>query len=186
MEMGVGRLYKNNRSKLSTPISKKPGLSSSAFHTSSVSNYTRTYISSILDNKHITTNQKKNNISNTDDIQSCVTQQKQNYSVQDTYKPTHLRPLNDTLPMPSVKLHTTTKLPPAGKESFCFQIKGKSSQSEKCVKSRIINRVVDYILYIDTFEQQYAVLKFVLKFPCLKYHMKTIGIDQSVHNRASF
>ena len=57
-----------------------------------------------------------NNISNTDEIQSCVTQQKQTYSAQDTSTPTHLRPLNATLHIPSVKLHTTTKLTPVGKD----------------------------------------------------------------------
>ena len=78
----IGRLYKNNQSKLSTPTLKKPGLSSSAAHTSSASNLTRTSISSQLDNKGITTNKKKNNTSNIDDTHSCVTPQKQNYSVQ--------------------------------------------------------------------------------------------------------
>ena len=73
MGKDIGRLYKNNRSKLSTLTLKKPGLSSSASHTSSASNSTRTYISPRLDNKHITTNHNKNNISNKYDIQSCVT-----------------------------------------------------------------------------------------------------------------
>ena len=49
-----------------------------------------------------------------------------------------------------------------------------------------MTKVVDYILYIDTFEQQYVVLKVMLQSPCLKYCMKTIGIDQSVSNGASF
>ena len=76
-------------------------------------------------------------------------------------------PLNVTLPIPSVKLNTTTELPPAGKEYLCFQINGKYSQAAKCVKSRIMNKVVDYILSIDTFEQQCAVLKGMLQFLCL-------------------
>ena len=65
--------------------------------------------------------------------------------------PTHLTPLNDTLPIASVKLHTKTKLTPAGKEYLCFQINGKSSQAAKFVKSRIQNKAIDYILSIDTF-----------------------------------
>ena len=69
------------RSKISTPTLKNPVLLFSASHTSSASNLTRTYISSQLDNKEITTNQNKNNTSNTDDIHSCVTPQKKNYSV---------------------------------------------------------------------------------------------------------
>ena len=87
---------------------KKHFLSYSASHTSSTSNLTRTYILSRLNNKHITTNQNKNNISNTDDIQSRVTPQKQNYSAQETSTNTPLTPLNATLNIASVKLHKTT------------------------------------------------------------------------------
>ena len=111
----MGSLYKPNQSKLSTPTLKKPVLSSSESHTSSASNSTRIYILSRLNNKHITTNKNKNNISNTYGIQSCVTPQKQYYSVQATSTPTNLMPLNVTLTISSVKLNTTTKLPPAGK-----------------------------------------------------------------------
>ena len=78
MGKDIGRLFKNNESKTSTPTLKKPVLSSSDFHTSSASNSTRTYISSRLDNKNITENLKKNNTSDTYDIHSCVAPQKQN------------------------------------------------------------------------------------------------------------
>ena len=118
MDKEIGRLCKNNRSKSSTSTLKKPGLTSSACHTSSASNSTRTSILPRLDNKHITTNQNKNNVSNIDEIQSCVTSQKQNYIVQSTSKPTHLTTLNATLPIPCAKLHTTIKLPPDGREFF--------------------------------------------------------------------
>ena len=110
----IGRFYKHNRSKLFTPTLKKYVLSSSDSHTSSASYSTQTSISYRLDNKHITTNQNKNNTSNTDGVQSCVTPQK-NYSVQAKLTPTHLTPFNYTLPITSVKLHTTTKLTPSGK-----------------------------------------------------------------------
>ena len=72
MGKDIGRLYKKIDSKLSTPTLKKPGLSSPASHTSSEGNSTQTYISPRLDNEHITTNQNKNNITTTYDIQSCV------------------------------------------------------------------------------------------------------------------
>ena len=49
-----------------------------------------------------------------------------------------------------------------------------------------MTKEIDYILYIDTFEQQCAVLKGMSKSPCLKHHIETIGIDQSVRNMASF
>ena len=61
------------------------------------------------------TNKNKNNISNTYDIQSCVTPRKQNYSVQETSTTNNLTPLNGILPIAPVKLHTTTDLTPAGK-----------------------------------------------------------------------
>ena len=112
---GHWSFIQKNRSKLSIPTLKKPGLSPSACHISSASNSTRTSISSRIDNKHITNNQNKNNIPNKDGIQSFVIPRKQNYSVLATYTPTHLTPLNATLTIPYIKLHTTTKLPPAGK-----------------------------------------------------------------------
>ena len=64
--------FKYNRLKLSTSTLKEPVVSSSAAHTSSASNLTRTSISSQLDNKDIIANQNKNNISNIDDIHSCI------------------------------------------------------------------------------------------------------------------
>ena len=73
-----------------------------------------------LDNRDITTNQNKNNTLNTDDMHSCVTPQKQNYTVQATSTTTILTPLNYTLPIVPVELHTTKKLPPSGKEHFLF------------------------------------------------------------------
>ena len=80
----IVRSSKYNQSKLSSPILKKLVLSYSAAHTSSASNLTRTSISSQLDNKDMTTNQNKNKTSNIDDIHSCVTPLKENYSVQPT------------------------------------------------------------------------------------------------------
>ena len=60
---------------------------------------------------------------------------------------------------------------------MCFQIKGKSSQAAKCVKSRIMTKVINYTLSIDTFGQQCVVIKGMLQSPSLKYHMETIGVD---------
>ena len=107
----IGRSLKYNRSETSTPTLKKPVLSSSDAHTSSASNSTRTSISFQLDNKYITTNQNNNNTSNIDEIHSCVTSQKQNYSVQDTSTTTSLTPLNTTLTIVPVELHKTKQLP---------------------------------------------------------------------------
>ena len=54
------------------------------------------------------------------------------------------------------------------------------------VKSRILNKVIDSIPYIDTFEQQCFVIKCMLQSSRLEDHMKTIGIDQSSFARSSF
>ena len=74
--------------------------------------------------------------------------------------------------------HTTEKLPPVGKDFMCFQIDGKYAQEDKCVKFRIMTNVVDCVLSTDKLEQQCFVLKGILQSPCLKDHMKTIGIEQ--------
>ena len=101
-----------------TPTLKKPVLSSSAAHTLYANNLTGTSISYQLDNKDITTNQNKNNTSNTDDIHSCVTPRKQNYSVYASSTPPRLTPLNTTLPISPAELRTTTNLPPSGNGFF--------------------------------------------------------------------
>ena len=61
-----------------------------------------------LENKDITTIQNMTDISNTDDIHSYVTPQKQNISVQATYTPPRLTPLITTLPLPPVEIPKTT------------------------------------------------------------------------------
>ena len=53
----IGRSFKYNQSKISTPTLKKPVLSSSAAHTSYTSNLTQTFISSQLENEDSTANQ---------------------------------------------------------------------------------------------------------------------------------
>ena len=182
----IGCFFKYNWSKLYTATLKKPVLSSSAAHTSSASNSAQTSISPQLDNKDITTNQSKNNNSNTDDIHSCVTPWKKNYIFHDTSTPTHLTPLNTTLHIAPVELHKTKQLPTAGKEYLCFQIKSKSPHPVQCVKSRIINKAIGYIISIATFEQQFVVIKCMLQPSRLEDHTKTIGINQSLFKFTSF
>ena len=48
-----------------------------------------------------------------------------------------------------------------------------------------MNNYIDYILSVNTFEQQCAVIKCMLQSLRLENHMKTIGIDQSFSNRPS-
>ena len=67
-----------------------------------------------------------------------------------------------------------------------FQIGGKYAQAAKCDKSRILTKVIYCIISIDKFEQQCVVLEVMLQPPHSKYHMKTIGIDQSLIKSAFF
>ena len=55
----IGRSFKYNQSKISTPTLKKPVLSYLTAHKSSASNLTQTFISSHLDNEDSTAIQKK-------------------------------------------------------------------------------------------------------------------------------
>ena len=73
-------------------------------------------------------------------------------------------------------------LPTVGKEYMCFMNEGKSDQAARCIKSRIMTKLIDYVLSIDTFEQKIVVLKVVLQSPRLKYHVQNISIDQSLSN----
>ena len=73
-----------------------------------------------------------------------------------------------------------------GKEYMCFQNDGKTSQTATCIKSTIMTKVIDYVISIDTFEHQCVVIKGMLQSPRLKYHVKTIGIDQSLSNNTLF
>ena len=88
--------------------------------------------------------------------------------------------------MSLLNLNTPTNLPPVGKEYICFQIDGKSAHAAKCVKHRIITKVVDCVISIDKFEQKCVLLKVVLQSMRLKCHINTIGIDQAFSNSAIF
>ena len=49
-----------------------------------------------------------------------------------------------------------------------------------------MNKLIDYVLLIDTFEQQCVVLEDMIQSPRIKDHVKTILIDQYVSNNALF
>ena len=97
-----------------------------------------------------------------------------------------MTPLNTTLPIVPVELHTTKQLPPPGKEYLYFQINGRSSHAAQCVKSRILHKAIEYILSIEAFEQQCVVIKCILQSSSFEYHIKTIGIYQSLCTSYSF
>ena len=123
----------------------------------------QTIISSQLENKDSTAIQNTSDISNTDDIHSCVTPQKNNISVQATSTPHCLTPLITTSPHAPVELTKTTELPPVGEVYSCFQINSKSPHADQCVKSRVLNKAIYSIISIDTFEQQCVVIKCMLQ-----------------------
>ena len=63
---------------------------------------------------------------------------------------------------------------------------GKYDQATRCIKSRIMTKVIDSVLSIDTFEQKCVVLKGMLQSPRLKYHVQTIAIDQSLSRNSIY
>ena len=63
---------------------------------------------------------------------------------------------------------------------------GKSDQTARCIKSRIMTKVIDYVLSINTFEQQCVVLKVSLQSSRLKDHVHTIGIYPSLRNNTIY
>ena len=122
----IGRSYKYNQSKISSPTLKKTVLLSSANHTSYTTNLTPTVMSHQLQHKDSTAIQNTVNTSNADDDHSCVTPWKHNISVKAASTPPCLTPLITTLPLSPVELPKTTHLPPLGKEYLCFQVEKKS------------------------------------------------------------
>ena len=73
MGKDIGRFYKHNGPKSSSPKLKKPILSSSANHTSCITISNPPITSHPRQHKGSASNLDKANISNTDDIHSCVT-----------------------------------------------------------------------------------------------------------------
>ena len=69
---------------------------------------------------------------------------------------------------------------------MCFLKESKTDQAVRCIKSRIMTKVIDSVLSIDKFEQQCGVFKGTFQSLRLKYHVQTIGIDQSSRNNALY
>ena len=49
-----------------------------------------------------------------------------------------------------------------------------------------MTKVIDYFLSIDTFEQQFFLLKGMLQSLRIKYHVQNIGIDPSLRNNTIY
>ena len=112
--------------------------------------------------------------------------QKKIYSIPTISTPTHYSQRIATTSSSILNFNTPTILPQVGKEYMCFMKGCKSDKAARCIKSRIMTKVIDSVLSIDTFEQQCVVLKDMLQSPRLKYHVQTIGIDQYLSNNAIY
>ena len=62
----------------------------------------------------------------------------------------------------------------------------KTDWAAKFVKSRIMTKVIDYVLLIGKFEQQCVVTKGMLQSPRFKYFVKNIDIEQLLRNNDLF
>ena len=49
-----------------------------------------------------------------------------------------------------------------------------------------MTKLIDSVIYANTFEQKCVVIKGMLQSPHIKHHVKTISIDQSLSNNALF
>ena len=67
-----------------------------------------------------------------------------------------------------------------------FQNDDKTAQASRCIKSRIMTKVIDSVLSLNKFEQHCVVLKGMLQYPRLKDHVQKIGIDQYLSNNALY
>ena len=81
---------------------------------------------------------------------------------------------------------TSLKLSPSGKYCLCFQSDGESDHADQCDKSRALNKFVDSIIKIESFNQQCVIITGLLHSALLKHHMVTIRIYQSLSNNALY
>ena len=101
-------------------------------------------------------------IKNKDDIQSCETPRNV-FRITTISTPDHNTQCFATTSSSILNLNTPTTLPPIGKEYMCFQKYGKTALASRCIKLRIMTKVIYSVILIDTFEQQYVVLKGTLQ-----------------------
>ena len=157
MGKDIGRIYKHGKYQLSTLSLKTPVSSSSEPQTSSAIELTTTSVPSVTEkNKNNSVLYSKNTIynnatiKNNSDIQSCETP-KNNYSIQTILTPNHNSQHIATTSSSRLNFNTPAILPPVGKYYMCFMKECKSDQVARCIKSRIMTKVVDFVISIETF-----------------------------------
>ena len=62
---------------------------------------------------------------------------------------------------------------------------GKSAHTVQCFKSRVLTKVIDTIIDIYSFDQNFF-LKGLLQSEILKQHTVIIGVDQSLSNSSFY
>ena len=75
------------------------------------------------------------------------------------------------------------KLPPSVN---VFQKYGKSAHDAQWDKSRVLIKVIDNIVGIDSFDQKYVIIKGLLQSELLKQHLVIIVVYQSLSNSALY
>ena len=63
---------------------------------------------------------------------------------------------------------------------------GKTAHAAHCSKSRVLNKVIDLIIEIESFKNKCVIIKELLQSERLKNYMVTIGFDQSLSNSAMY
>ena len=58
----------------------------------------------------------------------------------------------------------------------------RTAHPAQCLKSRALTKVIYLIIDIESFEQQYFILKDLLQSDWMKQHIITIGIDKLLSN----
>ena len=104
-------------------------------------------------------------IKNNDNIQSCETPKKKKYNILTISTPNHHLQRIASTSSSTLNSNTSMILPLVGKEYMYFMKEVKCDQAAKCIKSRIFTKAIDYVLSIDTFEQQCVVIKGMLQSP---------------------
>ena len=107
-----------------------------------------------------------------------LVKQQNNYSITTISTPNHHKQRIDTTSSSILNLNTPMILPPVGKKDMYFLKDGKTDQAARYIKSRIITKVIYFVLFIDTFEQKCVVLKGMLQSLCLKDNVHNVVIDQ--------
>ena len=82
---------------------------------------------------------------------SLVIQQIYIYIIPNISTPNHHSQNIATTYSSILSLHTPTILPPVGKEYMCFLKEVKTDQAARCIKSRIMTKLIYFVLSIDTF-----------------------------------